>query len=183
MLLALVVFGPRRLPEIGRQIGKLMYEFRKVSNDFKFQMEEELRASEEADRQRKLQAAAAADEAKTLSEPTPVAQLEPGAGTTVIDPSYAAALEAENAAKITDDKASAEEAVAPAVAGEVRGEPRRFPHIQPPVTGETIAAQKPFRGRVEEAASETGDGPKETAQAPDAPAGVNAGTEEEAHHA
>ena len=57
MLLALVVFGPRRLPEIGRQIGKLMYEFRKVSNDFKFQMEEELRASEEADRQRKLQEA------------------------------------------------------------------------------------------------------------------------------
>src|SRR5258708_10981939 len=57
MLLALVVFGPRRLPEIGRQIGKLMYEFRKVSNDFKFQMEEELRASEEAERQAKLQAA------------------------------------------------------------------------------------------------------------------------------
>src|ERR1700760_2447285 len=56
MLLALVVFGPRRLPEIGRQIGKLMYEFRKVSNDFKFQMEEELRASEEAGRQRELQA-------------------------------------------------------------------------------------------------------------------------------
>ena len=59
MLLALVVFGPRRLPEIGRQIGKLMYEFRKVSNDFKYQMEEELRASEEADRQKKLAAAAA----------------------------------------------------------------------------------------------------------------------------
>ena len=43
MVLALVVFGPRRLPKIGRQIGKLMYEFRKASNDFKFQMEEELR--------------------------------------------------------------------------------------------------------------------------------------------
>jgi len=53
MALALVVFGPRRLPMIGRQIGKLMYEFRKASNDFKFQMEEELRQSEEADRRRK----------------------------------------------------------------------------------------------------------------------------------
>jgi len=30
MVLALVVFGPRRLPQIGRQIGKLMYEFRKA---------------------------------------------------------------------------------------------------------------------------------------------------------
>ncbi len=49
-VLALVVFGPRRLPEIGRQIGKLMYEVRKASNDFKFQMEEELRKSEENDR-------------------------------------------------------------------------------------------------------------------------------------
>jgi sec-independent protein translocase protein TatB len=53
MVLALVVFGPRRLPQIGRQIGKLMYEFRKASNDFKFQMEEELRNAEEADRRKK----------------------------------------------------------------------------------------------------------------------------------
>ncbi|HEY9128183.1 MAG TPA: twin-arginine translocase TatA/TatE family subunit, partial [Acidobacteriaceae bacterium] len=69
MFLALIVFGPRRLPEIGRQIGKLMYEFRKVSNDFKFQMEEELRAAEEADRQKKLQAA--------LPPPAPAADPEP----------------------------------------------------------------------------------------------------------
>ena len=53
MVLALVVFGPRRLPQIGRQIGKLMYEFRKASNDFKFQMEEELRIAEDADRRKK----------------------------------------------------------------------------------------------------------------------------------
>src|SRR5512135_2212902 len=53
MVMALVVFGPRRLPQIGRQIGKLMYEFRKASNDFKFQMEEELRQAEEVDRRKK----------------------------------------------------------------------------------------------------------------------------------
>jgi len=56
MLLALVVFGPRRLPEIGRQIGKLMYEFRKISNEFKLQMEEELRANQELELQRKQDA-------------------------------------------------------------------------------------------------------------------------------
>jgi len=44
---------PRRLPEIGRQIGKLMYEVRKASNDFKFQMEEELRKVEDVDRSKK----------------------------------------------------------------------------------------------------------------------------------
>lgn len=53
MILALVFLGPRRLPQVGRQIGKLMYEFRKASNDFKFQMEEELRLAEEADRRKK----------------------------------------------------------------------------------------------------------------------------------
>src|SRR4051794_24693849 len=56
MVLALVVFGPRRLPQIGRQIGKLMFEFRKASNDFKFQMEEELRAAEDAERRQKEEA-------------------------------------------------------------------------------------------------------------------------------
>src|SRR5580693_7256213 len=76
MLLALVVFGPRRLPEIGRQIGKLMYEFRKVSNDFKFQMEEELRASEEAARQQKLQAALPPPAAPEVT-PQPLLEAEP----------------------------------------------------------------------------------------------------------
>jgi sec-independent protein translocase protein TatB len=53
MLMALVVFGPRRLPEFARQLGKLMYEVRKASSDFKFQMEQELRQAEEADRRKK----------------------------------------------------------------------------------------------------------------------------------
>ena len=70
MVLALVVFGPRRLPQIGRQIGKLMYEFRKASNDFKFQMEEELRQSEEADRRQKEEA----ERQRALAASTPAPQ-------------------------------------------------------------------------------------------------------------
>ena len=58
-LLALVVFGPKRLPEIGRQIGKLYGEFRRASNEFKFQIEDELRKSEEEERQKKQLAASA----------------------------------------------------------------------------------------------------------------------------
>jgi sec-independent protein translocase protein TatB len=54
--LALIIFGPKKLPEIGRQIGKLVFEFRRASNEFKLQIEEELRAAEAADR--KAQAAA-----------------------------------------------------------------------------------------------------------------------------
>ncbi len=42
-VLALIIFGPKKLPEIGRQLGKLVGEFRRASNEFKFQIEEELR--------------------------------------------------------------------------------------------------------------------------------------------
>jgi len=46
--LALLLFGPKKLPELARQLGKLMGEFRRASNEFKYQMEEELRLSEQA---------------------------------------------------------------------------------------------------------------------------------------
>lgn len=58
-LLALILFGPKKLPEIARQIGKLMVEFRRASNEFKSQIDEELRVMEQQERQKKLEAAAA----------------------------------------------------------------------------------------------------------------------------
>jgi sec-independent protein translocase protein TatB len=42
LVVALVVFGPRRLPEIGRKIGKGMAEFRRASDDFKRTWEREV---------------------------------------------------------------------------------------------------------------------------------------------
>jgi sec-independent protein translocase protein TatB len=181
MLLALVVFGPRRLPEIGRQIGKLMYEFRKVSNDFKFQMEEELRASEEAERQRKLQAAAQAT-LEAPKQPVPATVLEPETAATVIDPAYSAALATETASETSPANAES----VPPVSGEVRGEQNRSPLIQPPASGETVAAQKPFRGRVAEPVTEAVNSTDESAASLepqtvlDSP--VSAGAEQEAHH-
>ena len=89
MVLALVVFGPRRLPQIGRQIGKLMYEFRKASNDFKFQMEEELRNAEEADRRKKEEE----ERQRALAAAPPPPQLEaitsPAAETAAATPELA----------------------------------------------------------------------------------------------
>jgi sec-independent protein translocase protein TatB len=58
-LLALILFGPKKLPEIARQVGKLMVEFRRASNEFKSQIDEELRNMEQQDRQKKLEAATA----------------------------------------------------------------------------------------------------------------------------
>ena len=40
--LALIIFGPKKLPEIARQIGKYMNEFRRASNEFKAQIEQEI---------------------------------------------------------------------------------------------------------------------------------------------
>src|SRR5579859_735742 len=119
MVLALVVFGPRRLPQIGRQIGKLMYEFRKASNDFKFQMEEELRMSEEADRRKKEE-----EERQRQLAANPPAQLE--AGTTP-------------ATETSATEAASYNTYGEAAEAHERGDVN-FPSIQPPSTGEPVQA-------------------------------------------
>jgi sec-independent protein translocase protein TatA len=47
LLLALLIFGPKRLPEIGRTLGKGMSEFRKASNDLKRTINAELSLDED----------------------------------------------------------------------------------------------------------------------------------------
>ena len=160
MVLALVVFGPRRLPEIGRKIGKLMYEFRKISNDFKFQMEEELRVSEEAERQKKLAAAASQVTLDVPPHPVSAAPLELASGTEAHAPGIFAGPEenlhttesAEAEAHVSGGPPEDGLAAEPAVDGEVRGEVNvpayKAPVIQPPSTGDPVLAQRPFRGRV-----------------------------------
>jgi Tat protein translocase TatB subunit len=43
---ALLLFGPRRLPEIGRTLGKAMAEFRKATTEFRTNLEREVRMDE-----------------------------------------------------------------------------------------------------------------------------------------
>jgi TatA/E family protein of Tat protein translocase len=84
-LVVLVVFGPQKLPELARSLGKLMAEFRKASGDFKSAFEEEMRDLErqarltELKRQAAEASAAVADGAKNL---VPAATLGSSAGTT-----------------------------------------------------------------------------------------------------
>ncbi len=125
-------------PQIGRQIGKLMYEFRKASNDFKFQMEEELRNSEEAERRKKeeerqrLLAAQAATEQASVSADPPARTIE-------ISLSRRGQLSPAVSAG-NSSRRDTEESV---------------PRIMPPSTGETVAAARP--GRVTEPSAETAD--------------------------
>jgi TatA/E family protein of Tat protein translocase len=45
-LLALLLFGPKRLPEIGRQVGRALGEFKRASSEFQNQLEDEVRQLE-----------------------------------------------------------------------------------------------------------------------------------------
>jgi Tat protein translocase TatB subunit len=64
LVVALIVFGPRKLPEIGKSVGKMLAEFRKASNDFKRTIEDEV----EAERVREL------DAGRTPASPPPAAE-------------------------------------------------------------------------------------------------------------
>src|SRR5712672_3669300 len=50
-LLALIIFGPKKLPQIARQVGKALNEFRRASNEFKAQIEQEIAHLEREDTQ------------------------------------------------------------------------------------------------------------------------------------
>jgi len=53
-LLALLLFGPKKLPEIGRQIGRGLAEFKRASNELKGQLENEMRLLEAEDHEKKI---------------------------------------------------------------------------------------------------------------------------------
>jgi sec-independent protein translocase protein TatB len=69
-LIALVVFGPQKLPELARMLGKATAEFRKMTNDFRYALEDEVRELERRNRVLEEEVAAAARAAQA-PVPTP----------------------------------------------------------------------------------------------------------------
>jgi sec-independent protein translocase protein TatA len=49
LVIALIIFGPRKLPELGRSLGKSIGEFKKASNELRSTLEEEIRIEETRD--------------------------------------------------------------------------------------------------------------------------------------
>lgn len=70
LVIALIIFGPRKLPELGRSLGKSIGEFRKASNELKSTLEEEIRLEEQKEQRAKVEAEQdSAVEAGTLTQP------------------------------------------------------------------------------------------------------------------
>jgi sec-independent protein translocase protein TatA len=70
LVIALIIFGPRKLPELGKSLGKSLAEFKRASNDLKSTLEEEIRVEEQQNVKRTT--------APTLpAAPTTVATAEP----------------------------------------------------------------------------------------------------------
>ena len=77
-VIALIIFGPRKLPELGRSLGRSINEFKKASNELKSTLDDEIRLDEQrtAEQQRvaeQQRAAAQAASAAPAPAPSPTA--------------------------------------------------------------------------------------------------------------
>lgn len=50
LTIALIIFGPRKLPELGRSLGKSLGEFKRASNELRNTLDEEIRIEEQRER-------------------------------------------------------------------------------------------------------------------------------------
>jgi len=64
-VIALIIFGPRKLPELGRSLGKSLAEFKRASNELRNTLEEEIRLEEQK------------PEPKPKTEPSKTAEASP----------------------------------------------------------------------------------------------------------
>jgi sec-independent protein translocase protein TatB len=129
-VLALIVFGPKKLPEIARQIGKALNEFRRASNEFKAQIEQEI-AHLEVEKQTVLPPSPAPEgtasrslspaPVETSIPETPVAEAPATPATAEDEPLFAAAT----ATAVTEPPASNE----PIPASEVTSATAQESHV------------------------------------------------------
>ena len=112
---ALVLFGPRKLPEIGRTLGKYLADFRRVSDEFKNTWQTEVELEEATERRRKT----VSDDAPVTSENTgsEILGLSVPASITTNDASDGTAMTANDSPK--DDLTATNDAP-PLVAGHYR---------------------------------------------------------------
>jgi Tat protein translocase TatB subunit len=113
-VVALIVFGPRKLPEIGKSLGRMMAEFRRASNDFRSTIESEVEAE-------KIRESMRIEPPK--ASPAPSASAGEGAATTASEETTPSAPAEETAAGAEDGAAPRAEPDAGAAPGTSGPEP------------------------------------------------------------
>ena len=78
-VIALIIFGPRKLPELGRSLGKSLAEFKRASNELKSTLEEEIRLEEQRSSLEEKKAATAQSVTAPPANPTPLVDEPVGA--------------------------------------------------------------------------------------------------------
>ena len=76
LVLALLLFGPKRLPEVGKQVGKALGEFRRASNDLKRTIEDEMERATTHEEPRAAEPVTAVAAAPVPAPPSPDAPPE-----------------------------------------------------------------------------------------------------------
>ena len=82
-MIALIIFGPRKLPELGRSLGKSLGEFKRASNELRNTLDDEIRAEERRTATAPvippapIVPAAAMPDSSDPYEPTDVGEFEP----------------------------------------------------------------------------------------------------------
>ncbi|HEY6361464.1 MAG TPA: TatA/E family twin arginine-targeting protein translocase [Vicinamibacterales bacterium] len=72
LVVALIIFGPRKLPELGRSLGRSIGEFKKASNELRSTLEEEIRIEDQKDSRAAMRAEQnSAVAAASAMQPTP----------------------------------------------------------------------------------------------------------------
>lgn len=70
LVIALIIFGPRKLPELGRSLGRSLGEFKKASSELQRTLDEEIRI--EDTKERRASTRAEQDSAIAAAQPTAV---------------------------------------------------------------------------------------------------------------
>ncbi|HET7217429.1 MAG TPA: TatA/E family twin arginine-targeting protein translocase [Vicinamibacterales bacterium] len=81
MVLALIIFGPRKLPELGRSLGRSLNEFKRASNELKHTLDEEIRVEEQrtTEEQRRAEQARAVEASRAAAAAAETYSTEPPA--------------------------------------------------------------------------------------------------------